>query len=251
MDVFKEDYLVKSNMLKSLSGTTACILEASCIKAFLEDAAKEDREVEKTKRSLLKNFTIENSFPSLKRDPTAFTVPTLNNDILDKNKQNDSFQEVYLYRNITRDIAENVFYKLLNNATQLFNANIEFKKIGFELSAVFDRAMSNKKSSLNPSPRETSIMRSEMNTDHSEYNDTELPKYSQRYSKRNLKEKKLSLKRKFNNSTIQNSVTPLKINKSYQKCKLYLFYSVIAKKSIKAKLDLTADSQLDLIAADK
>ena len=33
MEAFQEDYITKSKMLKSLSGTTACILEAMCIKA--------------------------------------------------------------------------------------------------------------------------------------------------------------------------------------------------------------------------
>ncbi|CAI2386923.1 unnamed protein product [Moneuplotes crassus] len=235
MKVFQEDYIPKSEMIRSLSGTTACILEALCIKAC-RDSAKEELELE-IEKIKTENLLIENSFPLLKRDPTALTIPTLSTDSKSK-----GFQDIYLYRDIPIHISQdrndekdiiNVYYKLLSTASSIYSKNINFKKAGYELQAVFSRALNKKifqpkrvkqvsKSELKSQNSHTSLFRSQAN--------------SQRYSKIEISTRKLSLKRKFNHSTIKNS-TPLKINKTFEK----------SKKSLKANLDLSADMQLDSI----
>ena len=154
---FKAEFDTRFNLVKSLSGVTAHLLESVCIKAFLEEAANEEYENEVIRRSQLKNFAIENSLPSLNRNfaKSSLTVsnkamterlnPTKRSKSQLKTGNNESYQEIYVYREVTKDIVENVYYRLINNATAIFNQNIDFKKMGYGLGEVFDRAMKRRK----------------------------------------------------------------------------------------------------------
>ena len=57
---------------------------------------------------------------------------------------NDSYQEVYVYRDVTREVVEEVYFKLINTATNIFNRNIDFKKMGYDLGEVFKRTLKGK-----------------------------------------------------------------------------------------------------------
>ena len=59
---------------------------------------------------------------------------------------NDSYQEVYVYRDVTREVVEEVYFKLINTATNIFNRNIDFKKMGYDLGEVFKRTLKGKSS---------------------------------------------------------------------------------------------------------
>jgi hypothetical protein len=128
-------------------------LEAICIKAFLEDVVSEERETEVIRRSQV-NITIENSAPSLIRDMTSLTIPGFkNHKVKERQKlqaqdsidtRNTGYQDIYVYRDVTLEAAESAYYKLINNAANIFNKNVSFKKMGYELQAVFNRALSKK-----------------------------------------------------------------------------------------------------------
>lgn len=182
LEVFKQDYITKSGILKSLSGAVACLLESTCVKAFLEDATNEEKEQEIHRKGLLKNFTIENSLPSLARDLTVTTVPTLNNDLAYKNSKKfgedpGPFQEIYVYRDVTKDVAENIYFKLINNATQIFNKNAEFRKMGYGLQEVFERTLTKKKET---NVNKQTVLASETRTEQTDYSDVDIAKYSNR-----------------------------------------------------------------------
>lgn len=120
-EALKDDYSNKSGVIKSLSGTTAWLLEAICIKAFLEDAASEERESEIISKSQFKNFAIENSFPSLNRDATSLTISLSKSGKIKNNHRlkahgsldtrHTRYQEIYVYRDVNQETAENAYYK--------------------------------------------------------------------------------------------------------------------------------------------
>jgi hypothetical protein len=152
-EALRDDYFAKTEIIKSISGTTAWLLEAICIKAFLEDVVSEERETEVIRRSQV-NITIENSAPSLIRDMTSLTIPGFkNHKVKERQKlqaqdsidtRNTGYQDIYVYRDVTLEAAESAYYKLINNAANIFNKNVSFKKMGYELQAVFNRALSKK-----------------------------------------------------------------------------------------------------------
>jgi len=212
IEVFKEDYVTKSNVIKSLSGVTACLLEATCIKAFLDDALLEEHETAVVKKSQLSNFAIKNSFPSLIRDPTQKTVPSQNKDLNDSlmglkrhyqsiDLHQSPYQEVYVYRDVSKEVAESTYYKLITASTKIFNKNKEFMKMGYDLKSVFERTLPKKKAkggkdSLNR--KET--LQFDIKTEDSEYSEVES---KQMYSSKHKKDsQKKGLHRKFNNSTL-------------------------------------------------
>lgn len=124
----------------------------------MEESANEEYENELIRKSQLKNFAIENSFPSLNRNFTKASIAaSISNNALSERQNlkkrtksqietsNDSYQEVYVYRDVTRDVAEGVYYNLINSATDIYNKNIDFKKLGFDLAEVFKRSLKKKR----------------------------------------------------------------------------------------------------------
>ena len=170
---FKLNYEAKINLVNSVAGATACLVEATWIKAFLEDSRTEQKENEIVRMSQLKNFTIENSLPSLNRDPTCTTIniQKRNKSVMDD--PNRSYQEIYVYRDVSQDIAESVYYRLINYSTEIYNKNIEFKKLGFDLEAVFNRCLKMKRdiSAISLKKNKKSILPPEFKIDDSDYSD--------------------------------------------------------------------------------
>lgn len=111
----------------------------------------------------------------------------------------------------------NVYYKLLRNATAIYNKNIEFKKSGYELQAVFERANNTILQSKNQAERKKT--RSVIRSDKSDYTTFVSPMDSRMNSKNELTARKLKLKRKFNQSSVACSLTPMRINKTFDKRK--------------------------------
>lgn len=181
---FKTTYEAKTQIITSLAGATSWIIEATWIKAFLEDSRTEQRENEIVRRSQLKNFTIENSLPSLNGDPTWVTMNTSKVDLSDiksihkRNKSviedlNKSYQEIYVYRDVPQEIVESVYYRLINYSTEIYNKNIEFKKLGFDLEAVFNRCLKMKKdaSSISIKKNKRTSLPPEFKVDDSDYSE--------------------------------------------------------------------------------
>ena len=124
--------------------------------------------------------------------------------------------------------------------------------MGYELKAVFDRAMARKRDvSAKTVDKRKSLLNSELRTEESEYSEYTQNKNTARYSKNDLHSKKLNLRRKFNNSTIQ-QLSPAHLERSLERGKLkYINNYHTAKNSVKANLNLSADLQLDSITATR
>jgi hypothetical protein len=140
----------------------------------------------------------------------------LNNDLVDnyrKVKQqssvdihNQDFKEIYVYRDVNKEVAENVFYKLINTSTNIFNKHTEFKLMGYGLDAVFERSLAKNKPKK-VMKKNLSLLPTELKTEESEYSETNTQNNSARYKTYDIQQKKLSLRRKFNNSTINHSIS--------------------------------------------